>query len=123
MNNLNFFPKGFEDLYDTLLVLTPECKNNIVTNEISDDVTTNDEISSESDTDNLSINNDILKIKNKLKVYNIILNCQDNIVININNSIYNFDSFEDLQEFENLFSDCIKTKNIYKKKKKKKKIK
>ena len=123
MNNLNFFPKGFEDLYDTLLVLTPECKNNIVTNEISDDVTTNDEISSESDTDNLSINNDILKIKNKLKVYNIILNCQDNIVININNSIYNFDSFEDLQEFENLFSDCIKTKNIYKKKNKKNKIK
>ena len=125
MNNLNFFPKGFEDLYDTLLVLTPEYKDVITldTNEISSesDITTNDEISS--DSDNFSNNNNFLKIRNKLKIYNIIVNCKDNIVININDSIYNFESFEDLHEFESLFSKFIETKNVYKKKNKKNKIK
>lgn len=64
-----------------------------------------------------------LRIKKELKVYNIIVDYCDNIIITINNNICNFESIKDLYEFEHLFFIFLEKKKTLKKKNKKSKIK
>jgi hypothetical protein len=140
--NYNTFPAGFEDLYNTLLFL-PEynLKEDFINNDndlsenklvIEDDNFSIISIEDSLDENSLLIDNSIkqdkiyndkfLRVQEKLKEYNILVDYDDNIIIKINDNISTFESIEDLYEFESLFLIFLEKKTSLKKKNKKSKV-
>ena len=67
-------------------------------------------------------NDKFLRVQEKLKEYNILVDYDDNIIIKINDNISTFESIEDLYEFESLFFIFLEKKKTLKKKNKKSKV-